>query len=309
MRMCLQLESSRKFQSSFPVSEIKHSARRNHSPVAAGVWAFAMFFPQPESFFLSSLLSGSANRLAFSRVIEFVARFFSTPKLQIISPWTLILFAWQFFLWRFMFSSINSVYWLGNSILNKNTMAAQKTSGTTIYRTSFPKTTPLSFSHTENRIENGKEKGKVQIFEFCGGESSSMLLHLLGLLAGQYEALVCACETGKYELVFENTCSARAHNLKGVARLSRDSSSETIGGKIRGKCLETPDTCPASRTTLVFFQFPHKYRTTRNGWLIWENENALYSTDTQHNTSKRVCTKKNKKNQNPIVLPGAESSR
>lgn len=64
-----------------------------------------------------------------------------------------------------------------------------------------------------------------------------MLLHLLGLLAGQCEAVVCACETGKYELVFENTCSARAHNLKGVARLSRNSPeilllAKTIGGKM-----------------------------------------------------------------------------
>lgn len=40
-------------------------------------------------------------------------------------------------------------------------------------------------------------------------------------------------------------------------------------------------------TTLRYSQFPHKYRTTRNAWLIWENENALYSTD----TSKRVCVK------------------
>lgn len=47
---------------------------------------------------------------------------FFPPQSNKSFPRGLLSFSSLFFLWRFMFSSINSVYWLGNSILNKNTM-------------------------------------------------------------------------------------------------------------------------------------------------------------------------------------------
>lgn len=126
-----------------------------------------------------------------------------------------------------------------------------------------------------------------------------MLLHLLGLLAGQCGAYVRVKRESTSLflkiLVLLGYAIWRGWLIWAEVRRIYFFLAKTIGGKIRGKCLETPDTCPPSCTTLVFLRFPHKYRTTRNGWLIWENENALYSTDTQHNTSEKVRTKNKSK--------------